>query len=75
MAEVNEEIAKAYFEEVRGYLTRQDHYFKKESKKPHKRGGIGPSDIDLLIMHPSEEGIYGKRAMVSVKGWQRYCLT
>ena len=75
MAEVNEEIAKAYFEEVCGYMIKQDHYFKKTSQKSHARGGVGPSDIDLLIMHPRDEGIYGIRAMVSVKGWHGYCLT
>ena len=75
MAEVNEEIAKAYFEEVCGYLTKSDYCFQKTSKRPHKRGGVGPSDIDLLIMHPNEGGLYGKRAMVSVKGWHDYILT
>jgi len=73
MAEVNEEIAKAYFEEICRYFVETDHYFKKSSKKAHKRGGTGPSDIDLLLLHPTE-GIYGKRAMVSVKGWHGYVL-
>ena len=74
MAEVNEEIAKAYFEEVCGYFIKTDLYFKKTSKKEHKRGGVGPSDIDLMLLHPQDNGIYGKRAMVSVKGWHGYVL-
>ncbi|MEM2956465.1 MAG: hypothetical protein QW041_02755 [Candidatus Pacearchaeota archaeon] len=73
MAEVNEEIAKAYFEEVCGYFVKTNLYFKKESEKPHKRGGVGASDIDLLLLHPTD-GKYGKRAMVSVKGWHEYVL-
>jgi hypothetical protein len=74
MAEVNEEIARVYFEEVCGYTAKSDFYFKKKSEKAHKRGGVGGSDIDLLLLHPNE-GIYGKKAMVSVKGWHNYVLT
>ncbi|MBS7633731.1 hypothetical protein KEJ15_09025 [Candidatus Bathyarchaeota archaeon] len=79
MVEVNEEIARAYFEEVCGYMVRTGFYFKKvrEKRAGKTKGGAGPADIDLLILHPNpnsekyKEFIekFGKRAMVSVKGW------
>jgi hypothetical protein len=79
LVEVNEEIARAYFEEVCGYMVRTGFYYKKfrEKREGKKRGGAGPADIDLLIMHPNPAAKqymdfvkkYGKRAMVSVKGW------
>lgn len=77
MAEVNEEIAQAYFEEVCGYMVRTDYYFKKFKKRPGKKGGAGPADIDLLIYHPDPTSElhkkyvnrFGKKAIVSVSGW------
>jgi len=79
LVEVNEEIARAYFEEVCGYMVRTGFYFKKmrEKRADKKRGGAGPADIDLLILHPNPASDqnkdlvknYGTRAMVSVKGW------
>lgn len=63
---VNEEIAKSYFEEVHGYIVKTNHYFKKIREK-----GTGPSDIDLVLVHPTS-GKFGKRAICSVKGWQSY---
>lgn len=79
MVEVNEEIARAYFREVCGYLVRAGFYYKKFRKRRagKKKGGAGPADIDLLIMHPNPSSKqyrgfvknYDQRAMVSVKGW------
>jgi hypothetical protein len=79
LVEVNEEIARAYFEEVCGYMVRTGFYYKKFRKKRvgKKKGGAGPADIDLLIMHPNPASKhysgfvkkYGQRSMVSVKGW------
>src|SRR3990170_2675861 len=79
MVEVNEEIAREYFEEVCGYMVRTGFYFKKVGKKREGRtkGGAGPADIDLLILHPNPTSKrykvfiekFGKRAIVSVKGW------
>jgi hypothetical protein len=68
--DVNEQIAKAYFEEVHGYIVKTNHYFKKVRKK-----GTGPSDIDLILRHPvdkGKKGPFGKRAICSVKGWQSH---
>ncbi|MBI2140294.1 hypothetical protein HYU14_05190 [Candidatus Woesearchaeota archaeon] len=63
--EVNEQIIKAYFEEVHKYVVRTNLYFKKRGKK----GGAGPADIDLVMIHP-KKGKYGKNVIVTVKGWQ-----
>lgn len=54
MVEVNEEIARAYFEEVCGYMVRTGFYFKKvrEKRAGKTKGGAGPADIDLLILQP-----------------------
>ena len=78
---MNEEIAKAYFEEVCGYMVRTGFYFKKVRKQRSgkEKGGAGPADIDLLIMHPNPDSAkykaftdrYGAKAMVSVKGWHQ----
>ncbi|MCD6115127.1 hypothetical protein J7J74_02480 [bacterium] len=67
--DVNEQIAKAYFEEVCSYVVKTNHYFKKKGK----RGGAGPADIDLILIHP-QKGYkeYGKYAICTVKGWQSY---
>ena len=62
--DVNEQIAKAYFEEVHGYMVKTNHYFKKV-----RDTGSGPADIDLILYHP-REGNFGKQAICSVKGWQ-----
>jgi len=67
--EVNEEIVRAYFEEFYGYVARSELYFKKKTQRKGKRKGVGPSDIDLVLMHP-KKGKFGKRAIVAVKGWQ-----
>ena len=79
MVEVNEEITRAYFEEVCGYMVRTGYHFTKSSQKRagKARGGAGPADIDLLIYHPNPKSElfndyikkYGVKAMVSVKGW------
>jgi len=67
--DVNEQIAKAFFEEVHSYLVKTNHYFKKIRKK-----GVGPSDIDLVLRYSkdNEQGIFGKKAICSVKGWQSF---
>lgn len=65
MRDVNEQIVKAYFEEVYGYVVRTNIYFKKKGKK----GGAGPADIDLVMIHP-KKGKFEKRVIVTVKGWQ-----
>jgi|GEM_PF-6159289 len=67
--DVNEQIAKVYFEELYGYVVKTNHYFKKRGKK-----GAGPADIDLILVHP-KNGKYGKKAICSVKGWQSYKIT
>lgn len=66
--DVNEQIAKAYFEEVYGYIVKTNHYFKKVRAK-----GSGPSDIDLILHHP-KDGLFGKNAICSVKGWQSHTI-
>jgi len=69
MAEVNEEIARVYFEEL-GYTVRTNLYYKKKSGL-----GTGPADIDLLILKPQGKGKYGKKAIVSVKGWHSFTFS
>lgn len=66
MADVNEEIVKAYYE-AQGYIVKTNHYYVKTTPaKEGKRKGYGASDIDLIIMHPKTND----KAIVSVKGWQ-----
>lgn len=67
--DVNEQIAKAYFEEVHGYMVKTNHYFKKVRDR-----GSGPSDIDLILHHP-KDGAFGKNAICSVKGWQSHTIS
>jgi hypothetical protein len=67
MTDVNERIAADYFETL-GYIVKTNEYYVKKGK----RGGSGPSDIDLILLHPKSDGKYGKRAIVNVKGWHNY---
>jgi len=79
LVEVNEEITRAYFEEVCGYLVRTGYFLKKtcEKRESNRKGGAGPADNDLMILHPNPTSVqyrdyvnkYGERAMISVKGW------
>lgn len=65
MTDVNEEIVKAYYE-AQGYLVKTNHYYvKKKFSEDGEKKGQGPSDIDLMIIHPKT----GDRAIISVKGW------
>lgn len=64
MTDVNEEIVKAYYES-QGYIVKTNHYYVKKKFKEDKKLGQGPSDIDLIVMHPKT----GDKAIISVKGW------
>jgi len=64
MTDVNEEIVKAYYE-AQGYLVKTNHYYVKKKFAEEKKLGQGPSDIDLIVMHPKTKD----KAIISVKGW------
>jgi len=65
MTDVNEEIVKAYYE-AQGYIVKTNHYYvKKKFSEEGKKLGQGPSDIDLIIIHPKKKD----KAIISVKGW------
>jgi hypothetical protein len=64
MTDVNEEIVKAYYE-AQGYVVKTNHYYVKKKFKEEKKIGQGPSDIDLIVIHPKTKD----RAIISVKGW------
>ncbi len=65
MTDVNEEVVKAYYE-AQGYIVKTNNYYvKKKFSEEGKKKGQGPSDIDLIIMHP----ITKDKAIISVKGW------
>ncbi len=68
--DVNEHIAKAYFEEVYSYVVKTNHHFKKKREK-----GTGPADIDLILIYPKDgKAPFGSKAICSVKGWQNYII-
>ncbi len=64
MADVNEEIVKAYYE-AQGYIVKTNHYYVKRKFTDGKKIGQGPADIDLIIIHPQTND----KAIISVKGW------
>ncbi len=65
MPDVNEEIVKAYYE-AQGYVVKTNHYYvKRKFSEDGKKKGQGPSDIDLIIIHPKTND----KAIISVKGW------
>src|SRR5688500_14805612 len=67
--DVNEQIAKAYFEVIHSYIVKTNHPFIKRREK-----GSGASDIDLVMHYPKGtcKSIFGRRAICSVKGWQSH---
>jgi len=84
VAEVNEEIARVFFE-LCGFLVRTNVKYQVKGKK---RGVSGTSDLDLVVYNPNpkngrtpgfrlsvEDMPYIRQAIVEVKGWHQGALT
>jgi hypothetical protein len=62
MAEVNEEIVRAYYESQGFFVRTRVRYFRRKDKAKLKGSGYG--DLDILATHPD-----GRRVLVAVTGW------